>query len=297
MIRFIKYSFCFLIIISIYNLFKIDTIKSINIQKKINKSYLNNFTVSISNIPIFDKKNTNTIKEFENIIYFLSKKDKKIKNIFKKSKISLKIRQLGENKIEQWNNFEYLIKLSNKNNIFVWVACVFKNDLDLEYEFYEKIKKKYDNVGLTLSTSHNSVSKKVDLIIKSKGHIRLVKGIYNGDISDINYKTNLYYENAKKILDSNYYHCFATHDFKLLKKIKKYNLESFIKNVEISFFYDSFKYINKNINTIKNNKKSFYIYYGNKVEYLYQHLFLYFFENNYSNQLPFLLNKIIYHIF
>ena len=267
-----------------------------DIQNKINKAYNNNFKISLSMIPIFDVNNQKITNGFLKIIKYLSNKDKKIRNKLNRSKVSVKIRQLGKNSRIQWINFLKIVDYAYKHKIFIWIACVFKDDLDLEYNYYKKIRNNYNNVGITLSTSHYSVSKKVNQILKNKGHIRLVKGIYKGNVKNWKTVTELYKSNALKLVNSGYYHCLATHDFEILKIVKNYNTKLFNANIETSFFFDSMSYIKKNLNIIENNRKSFYIYFGSKLGYIKQHLYTYFFQSNFLRNVPLLYRKILYHI-
>jgi len=109
-----------------------------------------------------------------------------------------------------------------KKDVFVWISCVLKDDLNIEYNTYLKfLNKNYKNVGLTLASYNSSINIKVDNILKLKGHIRLVKGYYYGDINDYKMITNLYYLNAIKLIESKNFHTLAIHDFELLNKLKK----------------------------------------------------------------------------
>jgi hypothetical protein len=220
-------------------------------------------------MPYFNKNN-NDYMEIFNMINFINKRDSD-KTIFERSKISIKIRQLSKTHKEQQKILEEIVNYAYNKNVFIWISAVLPSDLHDEYHSYlNLIKKGYTNIGLTLATYHSSVSKKIDKILLQNGHIRLVKGYYYGDIKDWNIVTNLYYLNAKKLIQSNNYHTLATHDFNILNKLKKEDSIYFDK-MELAFFYS---YLDYAINNTKefNNNKSLYLSYGNKLLYLFDNI-------------------------
>jgi hypothetical protein len=245
---------------------KKNILESKSVQYKINKITKNNFIFSISLLPYFNKNNIDYF-EFYKMIDFVSNNKDNYENIYKNSKISIKIRQLAKTQEEQQVILENIIEYANKKDVFVWISCVLKDDLNIEYNTYLKfLNKNYKNVGLTLATYNSSINSKVDNILKLKGHIRLVKGYYYGDINDYKMITNLYYLNAKKLVESKNFHTLATHDFELLNKLKKeYNSD--FNNIELAFFYIYFNNVIKNISHFE-NIKSFYIPYGSLFKYL-----------------------------
>ena len=200
------------------------------------------------------------------MINYINKRDSD-KTILERSKVSIKIRQLAKTHKEQQKILEEIVNYAYNKNVFIWISAVLPSDLDNEYHTYlNLIKKGYTNIGLTLATYHSSVSKKIDKILLQKGHIRLVKGYYYGDIKDWNTVTNLYYLNAKKLVLSNNYHTLATHDFNILNKLKKEYTIHFNK-MELAFFYSYLDFAKINTKGFTNNK-FLYISYGNKLLYL-----------------------------
>ena len=250
----------FLFIIIILN--KKEVFESKTLQYKIKKITDSGYIFSISLLPYFNKDNNDYLEFYKMIDYISSNK-----NIYKNNKISIKIRQLAKNEKDQQDILENIIKYANKNNVFVWISSVLKDDLDIEYNTYLKLlNKKYKNIGLTLATYNYSINNKVDNILNLNGHIRLVKGYYYGDINSHKISTDLYYLNAKKLIKSKNFHTLATHDFKLLKKLKnEYNND--FNNIELAFFYTHFYNVIKNVKDFK-NIKSFYIPYGSLLKYL-----------------------------
>ena len=180
-----------------------------------------------------------------------------------KSKISIKINKLGKTEDKILDKLNNLCSYAKERNIFIWISALYKNTLDDEYYYYNKLREKFNNVGITLSCSHSSVSKKVDSILQNNGNIRLVKGTYNGDISNYFTINNIFLENAKKLCNSKNFQCIATHDFHILSKL---NLNK-NKNLELSFYFKNIKYVDEQLN--KNNiivkNISFYSVYGNKI--------------------------------
>ena len=105
--------------------------------------------------------------------------------------------------------------------------------MDDEYKIYNKLRQTYNNVGITLSCSHGSVSKKVDDILKFNGNIRLVKGLYKGDITNDNQIKQIFITNAKKLCKSSNYQCICTHDFNILTNLELTNN----KYLELAFYF------------------------------------------------------------
>ena len=191
----------------------------------------------------------------------------KSKNMFLKSKISLKTNFENKTKEEILKKLTKLCSYAKEHNIFIWLSAVYETTLDDEYYYYNEISKNFNNIGITLSCSHSSISKKIDKILQNNGTIRLVKGLYKGDISN-DFKINqLYLENAKKLCNSNNYQCLATHDFNILNKL---NLNK-NKNLELSFYFNNLNYVEYELkkNNICVENISFYIAYGNKIYSLF----------------------------
>ena len=191
--------------------------------------------------------------------------NEKSTNMFYKSKISVKINFFSDDKDITLKYFTKLCKYAKKYNIFIWISALYESTLDIEYDIYNQLSINYDNIGITLSCSHDSVNKKVTHILnnKSNAHIRLVKGIYKGTVTNNNRIKQIFINNAKKICKSNNYHCICTHDFYILNKLNLYNN----KNLELSFYFKNIKYVQTNLIKYNINVKniSIYIVSGNKL--------------------------------
>jgi hypothetical protein len=189
--------------------------------------------------------------------------------LLKRSKLSVKLRQLGANKTEQDKNFISLLRRAQDNNVFVWISTVMHKDLEHEFEAYLKAREAgFTNIGLTVATYNNSCHKKVDTVLAMNGHVRLVKGFYTGDIKDWSVVTKNYLKNARKLCASNRYHFLASHDFKLLDTLR--NEYGEFNNIEVGFFYFAKDHVAKQMKKYAMDfpQKSFYVFYGDTVNYL-----------------------------
>ena len=247
--------FVFLIITIVLFFFKLNNNFN-DINYKYNKSVNNNFKTCLSVLPT--EKNKNYIY---NKYIQLFNKNEITNNFFKKSKISIKIIDFGNNNKDIINNMSILFEYAIQNNIFIWISALYENTLNDEFYIYKELNKKFPNVGLTLSCSHSSVSDKVNEILSFNGYIRLVKGTYKGNIHNDQYIKKLFIKNAIKLCNSNYYHCICTHDFEILSNL---NLQK-NKKIELSFYFRNIKYVKKNLikYNINVNNLSLYAAYGN----------------------------------
>ena len=237
-----------------------------------------NSLISIGIVPIFSKKNS-SYHEFFKIIKYLNHISKS-KNIFKRNKISIKIPQLSPNKHLQWIYLLNIVSFAKEYNIFVWISTIIPSTLDQEYNFYlELLSMGYRNIGITLSTFNYSVTNKIDNILKLKGHIRLVKGMYYGNITNKDIINKIYYNNAIKLVNSGYYHTLATHDFTILEKLYYHN-NKYTDFIELAFFHSSYNYVKYMLPKMPFNTEyiSFYIWYGNYFQYIKDNILLYSFD-------------------
>lgn len=238
------------------------------IHPKITNAYNHNFKVSLSLKPVFYSRH-NYLQEFYKLIDTIAKQDKNEPNIFKRSKVSVKLRQIGKNDTEQKNNFMALLNYAQTNNVFVWISAVKPKDLDFEFDLYKQARKQgFNNVGLTICTYNKNCHQKVDTILAMNGHVRLVKGFYSGDIKDWPTVSKNYLENARKLCSSGNYHFLASHDFKILNQLSQTFKK--LENIEIGFFYHAKEYALKQMAKydLCFPNKSFYVYYGDSVNYL-----------------------------
>jgi hypothetical protein len=248
----------------------------IDFKKIIKQLTKNNYAITLGYLPVVNSKTQ--YYEFYKMIDFLLPLNNGSLLLPQTNKISLKPKQLGETRKKQIENFISIIKYANKNNVFVWISATTSDNLDNEYWFYKLARNiGYQNIGLTLATYHNDVSRRVDNILKHNGHVRLVKGYYYGYLSN-NWQEvgKLFEENAEKLARSGNYHCIATHDFDILSSLVNKNFN--LNNIEFAFFETGKNYVNYEIQKKglldKLLYKSLYIPYGQIFPYVEDNLLL-----------------------
>tara|TARA_B110000858_G_scaffold198451_1_gene265193 strand:- start:3 stop:833 length:831 start_codon:yes stop_codon:yes gene_type:complete len=238
------------------------TLHEIQYSNKIKQSINKGYDVTISRLPDYGSKD-------DYLYYFKLLNDL---SCIDSAKISLKVKQLGQNKKEQLKNFIDILTYARDKNIFVWISSTLLEFAPDEMFFYDyAISKGFTNIGITLSTNNPNINRNVDYVLKKGGHIRLVKGYYYTYLTK-NWKkvSELFRINAKKLLNSNNYHVIATHDFEILTDLyEQYNLTSNWSNIEFGFFYSSLNFITYMIKKTRIifPKKSLYIPYGPFLNY------------------------------
>ena len=248
-------------------------------QKVIQKITNNDFLISLSILPIFTENN-NSYYEYYKIINYLDRISKP-GSIYKRNKMSIKIQQLSLSKKEQWKRLLDIVDYAQRKNIFIWLSAIIQETLDTEYNFYLKLLSKgYKNIGITLAAYNESVSSKIDYILTRRGHVRLVKGIYEGDVYDSKQIDEIYIKNAKKLIDSGYYHTIASHDFKILNSLHDYHCK-FNDYIEVAYFYNSYDFVNHNLekSPIKTRFMSFYVFHGEFYPFIRDNIGLYSTQN------------------
>ena len=167
-----------IILYVIYNLYKLKHYEaSLDDNKKaIQKLLENGYLTSLSILPIFSETNDSYQEYFKIIDYldYISKPG----SIFRRNKMSIKIRQLSLDKEEQWRRLLDIVNYAEKKDIFIWLSAITTNTLDMEYDYLMRLNSMgCKNVGITLAAYNSSVCKKIDNILAKGGHVRLVKGI------------------------------------------------------------------------------------------------------------------------
>jgi hypothetical protein len=272
------------LVITIYVIYKIYKMRHYEASLEDNKGAIqklleNGYLTSLSILPIFSETNDSYEGYFKIIDYLdnISKPG----SIFRRNKMSIKIQQLSLNKAQQWKYLIDIVNYAEKKNIFIWLSAITSETLDTEYEYLMRLNSMgCKNVGITLAAYNSSVCDKIDNILSKGGHVRLVKGIYEGNIHDSDHIDKIYYENAIKLIRSGYYHTIATHDFKLLKRLYDYNTK-FNDYIEIAFFYNSYSYATSMLKLFPFENKfiSFYIPHGKYYPFLRDNISLYSLDN------------------
>ena len=239
----------------------------INYMIKAKQCFKDGFLVSFSKLPNFYHW-SNDYQDYYKLINQISKLNiDNHKTMLNGNKISIKIRQLGVTQTQQIDRFLRLARYAKSKKVFVWISCVLPSDRNLEMHCYKK-SQKLGNVGITLATYHSDVVKKVKKVLSMKGHIRLVKGYYYGDLSNQwDLVTENYLQCAKLLLKSKRYHCLATHDFNILSELYDNIIH---RQIEVAYFYKAksfaeFEMRRRNMNF---PLKSVYIPSGNLLPYL-----------------------------
>ncbi len=175
-------------------------------------------------------ENITTLEEAEaNAQHYLSLLDK-INNENLDIEISLKLTQIGFD-LSFDKTFEFFSQIAAKtksHNNFVFIDIEDSSYVDKTIDFYKKIKKQYNNVGLCLQAYLYRTMKDIEQMMDINPAIRLVKGAYK-EPETVAFK-------SKKKVDENFFkitefllgklkelNCrsaFATHDMNLVKRIE-----------------------------------------------------------------------------
>ena len=125
-------------------------------------------------------ENITTVEEAEdNTQHYLALLDK-IKNENLNIEISLKLTQIGFD-LSIDKTFEFFSQIAAKtksNKNFVFIDIEDSSYVDKTIDFYKKIKRQYDNVGLCLQTYLYRTMKDIEQMMDINPAIRLVKGAY-----------------------------------------------------------------------------------------------------------------------
>jgi hypothetical protein len=142
-----------------------------------------------------------------------------------------------------FDKFAKFVDLANRNDIMIGIDAMLEKNKQEELNTYLKlIKLGYNNVFITLACYREDIDERVDIVLKNKGHIRLVKGYYSDNtVKEWSQVTANYLRNAKKLVEDNNFHIIATHDFEILQKLYQ-EYGSRMDQKQIAFFelYKSF---------------------------------------------------------
>ncbi len=190
-------------------------------------------------------ENITTLEEAEeNTKHYIALLDK-INNENLDIEISLKLTQIGFD-LSFDKTFELFSQIAAKtkdNNNFVFIDIEDSSYVDKTIDFYKKIKKKYDNVGLCLQTYLYRTMKDIEQMMDINPTIRLVKGAYK-EPETVAFK-------SKKKVDENFFKisefllerikelswrsAFATHDMNLVKRIEDVGARLGIEKSNLEF--------------------------------------------------------------
>ncbi len=159
--------------------------------------------------------------------------------------ISLKLTQIGFD-LSFEKAFELFSQITDKAkryNNFVFIDIEDSSYVDKTIDFYKRIKKKYDNVGLCLQAYLFRTMKDIEELIDINPTIRLVKGAYK-EPETIAYKSKKKVDEnffklseflLDKIKDQNWRAAFATHDTILIKRIEDAGARMGIEKSNLEF--------------------------------------------------------------
>ncbi|MFN3995547.1 MAG: proline dehydrogenase family protein [bacterium] len=174
-----------------------------------------------------DKK----IKEYkENVLKIIEK----IKN-FSNVTVSVKLTAIGLliNEEKCVENLEEILKFAKENNLRIHIDMESSEFIDHTLNIFSSLSQSYNNLDITFQAYLYRTTKDIeDRIISNnweyKPIVRLCKGAYKEPMDKIFPTKKLidenYYNLAVKMLDNvdKLYPAFATHDHKIIEKIKNY---------------------------------------------------------------------------
>lgn len=143
--------------------------------------------------------------------------------------VSLKLTALGS-KINNdlcWSNLKTILNKAKESNTFVRIEMEDSLETQKTINMSLQAKDYYNNCGTVLQACLYRTQNDVNTLFNDSGtNIRLCKGAYKEEshISYQDYRTILenYISCSKKMLDSNIYTCFATHDINIINELVHY---------------------------------------------------------------------------
>jgi len=148
--------------------------------------------------------------------------------------VSLKLTQLGFDLSEEETFKHFLLiadRVKEKLNNNLWIDMEGSSYTKKTIEFYEKVKKERDNIGLCLQAYLFRTHEDINELIKIKPAIRLVKGAYR-EPAEVALKDKFrvdenYLDLSQKMLNAAKENgtkaVFGTHDLTLIKAINEYS--------------------------------------------------------------------------
>ena len=178
-------------------------------------------------------------------------------NKFKQNKISIKLSFFYTNGKLDFSKLVKLVDKAYQKNIIIGIDTMTFYDRDEEINTYLRLLNLgYYNTFLTLACYHTDIDKRVDLILKHHGSIRLVKGYYSDNtVKSWKQVSKNYLRNAKKLVKDKQFHIIATHDFDILKILYD-NYQSLMDTKQVAFFEFSQTFVQKKLKTFPYNIKN-----------------------------------------
>jgi proline dehydrogenase len=132
---------------------------------------------------------------------------------------------------------ERVVKEAKRLENFVWIDMELPETVDTTLRLFEKLHKKYGNVGICMQAYLRRTEHDIKYLVKLKVPIRLVKGFYkNHDYKTWQEVTANYKRLIKLVLLGSPRPCIATHDFHMIAEAKRLIKKHRIKRAELQFF-------------------------------------------------------------
>lgn len=155
------------------------------------------------------------------------------------SDVTLKLHQFGVRvNIEAMTaSVERVVKEAKRLGNFVWIDMELPSTVDATLDVYEKLYKKYGNVGICIQAYLRRSESDLKRLLKNHVPVRLVKGFYkNSDFKHWRSVTENYSKLMELVLKESKRPCIATHDTHLIAKAKKIIQKHHLKNAELQCF-------------------------------------------------------------
>ncbi|MBL1215077.1 MAG: proline dehydrogenase [Ignavibacteriae bacterium] len=161
------------------------------------------------------------------------------------AEISIKLTQLGfDFSFDQtFKNISLIAAKAKELNNFVWIDMEQSYYVDDTIKVYKKLKSEFDNIGLCLQSYLMRTKSDLEEMINISPAIRLVKGAYM-EPANVAFKKKFdvdenYFELTKYMLtaglENNARIAIATHDLKMISRIKEYAKSNNISNDRFEF--------------------------------------------------------------
>lgn len=154
--------------------------------------------------------------------------------------LSIKPSQLGLEISADLCLQNYKIMIKEAEDIFIWIDMERYELVERTFELYNELEQLTPNLGICLQANVEESKKYIEEIIRKKGIVRLVKGIYSGpkNIRDREVIKENFLHILNRLFESSPYFAIGTHDRELLKKCMDLN-QNFQKSVEYQFLLGS----------------------------------------------------------
>jgi len=164
-----------------------------------------------------------------------------------RDKVSVKLMQLAASPDVALELFGRIAAYAQARDTFVWISAVTRDTLRLELDCYERARAAgYTNVGLTVASYNTTAAATAERVLRTGGHVRLVKGQYRGDIADWGRVTANFAAVAERLVGSGTPHTLATHDFGLLRALHR-RAPRFAETTQLAFFYSALPFVSSQL--------------------------------------------------